>query len=123
MNISLRIAALLTCLPLVACGKDDEGTQQPPRPVLTMKVISDLDAGPGFAGTVAARYQTARGFQVLGRIESFDVDVGDLVERGERLSELDPTSFQLDVNSKIGDVARAEARLKMPRRGWSEPAA
>jgi membrane fusion protein, multidrug efflux system len=112
MTISLRIAALLACLPLVACGKDDEGAQQPLRPVLTMKVTSDLDAGPGFAGTVAARYQTARGFQVLGRIESFNVDVGDLVERGERLAELDPTSFQLDVNSKVGDVARAEARLK-----------
>ncbi|WP_018897706.1 efflux RND transporter periplasmic adaptor subunit [Rhizobium sp. 2MFCol3.1] len=112
MNISYRMAILSACVSLASCNAKDEAAPQPPRPVLTMKVASAFDDGPGFAGTVEARYQTARGFQVLGRIESLDVEVGDWIEKGQRLAALDPTSFQLDVNSKIGDTARAEARLK-----------
>jgi membrane fusion protein, multidrug efflux system len=112
MSTLHRSILLLACLPLVACNRDEHQNAQVPRPVLTTTVTSSLDKGSGFAGTVEARYQTARGFQVLGRIESFNVDVGDTVARGQRLAALDPTSFRLDVNSKIGDVARAEARLK-----------
>jgi membrane fusion protein, multidrug efflux system len=111
MRSAVRIAACLACLPLAACDKDDKPAASAPRPVLATKIQSPLSAGAAFAGVVEARYQTARGFQVLGRIESFDVDVGDSVRKGEHLAKLDPTSLQLDVNSKIGDLAKAEARM------------
>lgn len=111
MSALFRFTPLLALFPLVSCGQDEQAAAPPPRPVLAMKVVSALDSSAGFAGTVAARYQTTRGFQVLGMIETLDVDVGDLVTKGQQLAELDRSSFQLDVNAREGDVTKAKARV------------
>ena len=66
----------------------------------------------GFAGTVEPRYKSDLGFRVLGRIISRDVNVGDVVKKGQRLATLDPLAYQLAVRSAQADLASATARLE-----------
>ncbi|WP_152046282.1 efflux RND transporter periplasmic adaptor subunit [Aureimonas psammosilenae] len=105
---ALVIAALAG---LSACTeKDDEAPPPPVRPVLSTVVRSVERVDARFAGTVQPRFQTDRGFQVLGRIQSYDVDVGDLVKKDQPLAALDPTPFALDVRSREGDLERARSQ-------------
>lgn len=100
----------LTAAGLAGCN--DDTAPLPPRPVLTMTVtpVTTEIFGP-FSGTVQARYQTQLGFQTSGRMVARDVNVSDLVKKGQRLAALDPTIARFALTRAKADVADAEAQL------------
>lgn len=111
MNL-LRFGVLLSIgLNLAGCNSDAP-SPVPPRPVLTTTIalISTETFGP-FLGTVEPRYQTQLGFQTSGRMIERDVNVGDLVRKGQRLAALGATIAQFGLARAEADVNDAQAQF------------
>jgi membrane fusion protein, multidrug efflux system len=66
-----------------------------------------------FAGEVRARHEPALAFRVAGKIARRLVEVGDRVEPGQALAELEPQdlSLQVDASRAQRDAARSELEL------------
>ena len=104
-------AVLLAGLALAGCDREEAEAPVPVRPVLTtvVKPVTSELFGP-FAGTVEPRYSAKLGFQIAGRVVARDVDVGSLVEPGQRLAALDAKVPSFALNQAKADVADAEAQ-------------
>lgn len=109
-----RRARVLVPLLLVAVGGCDEAQDSPvppPRPVLTTVVAGSGMEKLVLAGTIEPRYRTDLSFRVLGRIVARDVEVGDVIRKGQRVAALDPTALELTVRSQRAALANAQASL------------
>ena len=106
------LAALGAAALLAACQEKQHAEAPAPRPVLSVVVSPQTVRTVGFAGTVEPRYKSDLGFRVFGRIISRDVNVGDVVKKGQFLATLDPITYQLAVRSAQADLASATARLE-----------
>jgi RND family efflux transporter MFP subunit len=100
---------------LTACHRQTATPASPIQPVLSMIVAPEAAGGAAFAGTVEARYESVLSFRVLGRMIARDVSVGDKVEKGARLAQLDPTPFQLALRDAEADLARTEAHRQQAK--------
>lgn len=107
------IPALVLVTALAGCKPDGDQAkaQKPPRPVVSMVVKPQQDQAIGFAGTIQPRYQTDRGFRVLGRLIARNVNVGDVVAPGQILAQIDPQLLDLAVRASEADLAKARALL------------
>lgn len=108
----MKPAAMLlgTCLLLVACT--EEHSEEPVRPVLTLRATSQGEQQLGrFAGSIQARYETNLGFRVGGRIAQRHVDVGTEVAKDGLLATLDPTDQRNQLRAAEGDLAKIQAQL------------
>ena len=105
-------AALGAAALLAACQEKHHAKAPTPRPVLSVVVAPQTVRTVRFAGTVEPRYKSDLGFRVLGRIVSRDVNVGDMVKKGQQLATLDPLTYQLAVRSAQAALASATARLE-----------
>ncbi len=63
-----------------------------------------------FTGVVAARYETAIGFRVGGKIASRAVEVGQAVRTGDLLFDLDPADYRAAVSAAEATLAAAQAQ-------------
>lgn len=102
------LAALLLC---VSGCKETPEIKSPPRLVLTAVVGSEAAKREAFPGTIEPRYRTDLGFRVAGRMIARDVEVGDLVKKGQRVAALDPTALEFAVRSQRAALANAQANL------------
>jgi RND family efflux transporter MFP subunit len=82
------------------------------RPVLTEVVGSAKASMVQFAGTIQPRVESDLAFQVLGRIITRPVQLGDRITAGQVLASLDPTPFSLAVQAREADLVRAKATLQ-----------
>jgi len=110
IRLGLLLAAGLA-LPLAACQPDEPAAETPPRPVKSMVIRPFRDQAPVFTGVVEPRVSTVYSFRLLGRIVDRDVDVGDLVSKGERLAALETTVLQQAVDAAEASAAGANATL------------
>lgn len=106
-----RLLVLPVPLLLAACEEAKDSPLPPPRPVLTMIVAGDRTDSLILAGTIESRYRTDLAFRVFGRIVARDVDVGDIVRKGQRVAALDPTALELAVRSQRAALTNAQASL------------
>lgn len=67
------------------------------------------------AGTIRARRMTPIGPTVPGRVVAVRVDVGDRVERGDLLFEIDPTPYRIALQSAEAGLAVASAEFDQAR--------
>jgi RND family efflux transporter MFP subunit len=111
MNKVIPTAALLASLAMLAACQEKEEHEAPPvRPVLSM-VISPVTAdATRFTGTIQSRYISELGFQIAGRLVRRDVSVGDVVAAGQKLAELDPLSYQLQLRIAEAELQSAVAQ-------------
>ena len=96
----------------VACG-DDEPATEVLRPVRYTQVFSTGGARERtFSGAAHARVESRLSFRVAGAIQRVPVDVGDAVQVGQLIAELDPEDYRLQREEAEAAVnrARAEAR-------------
>ena len=110
-KLAITITGIFALTLATAGCKQETGTPEPVRPVLTTVVEPTPPASTVAAGTVEPRYTTNIGFRVLGRLIARPVNVGDLVEEGQILAAIDPTTFELAVQSARADLSRNKARL------------
>lgn len=108
------IAGAIATVVLSACqpAPDNSGVAEPPRPVLTKTMAFESVAADRFAGDVVARYETALGFRVLGRVISRSVEVGDSVSQGQQIAQLDSAEQELALRTAEANVAAAQAQLE-----------
>ena len=115
-RVTLRALALLPTLALLAaCSAPDA----PPEQVRRVRVAHPEPA-PGAAsgiypGTVQARFESALGFRIGGKIRSRLVDAGATVTKGTLLLELDPQDLQLAESGARAAVTSAQAALAQAR--------
>jgi multidrug efflux system membrane fusion protein len=101
--------ALAVALCLSACSKEPQPIEEV-RPVHVVKV--ELGGGgtqTTYTGDVRARYETALGFRVAGKVVERRVEVGSRVARGEVLARLDPSDYQLNIEAAKSQLAAASS--------------
>ncbi|MGO4683981.1 efflux RND transporter periplasmic adaptor subunit [Hyphomicrobium sp. 2TAF46] len=101
----------LTLLPLTGCSESQDKPAPPPRPVLSTVVSAEPRSLLTLVGTIEPRYRTDLSFRVIGRVITRDVDVGDLVRKGQRVAALDPTALELAVRIQRAGLSNAQAQL------------
>lgn len=63
-------------------------------------------------GTVESRYSYRVGPTLAGRVMRVEVDVGDLVEKGQVLAEMEPVDFDDRLRAQEAALRRAQAQLR-----------
>lgn len=97
--------------------------------------VAPIERGPieqrrTFSGTLEALASFDVAPKVGGRIESISVDIGDPVERGQIIAELDNDEYQqavalaeADLAVAKANLAEAESRAQIAQREWDRAAA
>jgi RND family efflux transporter MFP subunit len=102
-------AVWLFCLSiaLTACKEKTEIVEV----VRSIKTITVKEQPAGkifrFSGLVAAVNSSGLSFQVGGQVESVHVDIGDQVEKGQVLAELDPEPYKLEMDAVKAELIKA----------------
>jgi membrane fusion protein, multidrug efflux system len=111
-------AFLLTlCFSLLlgACHKENQEVAAP-RPVWVMKVgTTGSHASGSYTGEVRSRYESSIGFRIAGKITSRDVNVGDMVKKGQLIARLDPNDSRLNAQAASAEVQTAQANLSLAK--------
>jgi len=111
-----RLLAAATVLATAACGHAP-APPPPPAVVVALPVHPDADAQSGGEGAVrypvevTARYSNAMSFRVPGKLIKRNVRLGDAVEEGQVLAQLDPVDAQKQFASAKAAFDAAEHRL------------
>ena len=95
-------------LLLGACG-DRAEVAESVRPALVVQPELDGSRIEQFPGVVRARYETALGFRIAGKLAARHVEVGQRVEAGTVLAELDPGDADLQVAAMRAQLVAAQA--------------
>jgi len=107
------LAPLLCCalpLALAACGETPVADPRTDAPLVrTVPARTESASSRSFTGTVAARVQSDLGFRVSGKVQERLVDVGQSVQRGQRLMRIDPIDLMLAERAQEEAVAAARA--------------
>ncbi|MEZ2126959.1 MULTISPECIES: efflux RND transporter periplasmic adaptor subunit [unclassified Sinorhizobium] len=112
MSVRIAMTALLLgATALASCQKQGEAAQEAPRPVLSVVARQTPAALLSLTGTVEPKIETELGFRVLGRVIARNVDVGDLVKKGDVVASIDPLALELAVKSAQSDLSNAQAQL------------
>ena len=102
MNKTL-FTVLGSVLVLAACSKSAP-TEEPVRAVKVMTVgVDSFNTGHEFAGEVKARVESRLGFRVGGKMIKRQAEIGQRVQAGQVLAQLDPQDYKL-----AADAARAQ---------------
>lgn len=83
-----------------------------PVPV-TVTAVQNLEVSPALfgIGTVEARYSYKIGPTVAGRLKYLNVEVGDRVQAGQLLGEMEPVDMEARLNAQDAALKRAQAEL------------
>ena len=102
------LALVLACSALLsACSKPEPA----PEPVRSVKLITvgagAIEARPEYAGEVRARVESRLGFRVAGKITERPAQLGQHVQAGQLLAQLDPRDYQLSAEAARAQVVSA----------------
>jgi len=112
-RLSAGIALLAAC---VGCGEVEPPPELPPRAIQWLR-IADAVSGEQrvISGIVTAISDTELAFEVGGLVETVEVALGDVVEKGQVLARLDPEPFRLTVSDAEAGLAEALALRESAR--------
>ena len=101
----------LSCaLAIAACSKP-EAVQEPVRAVKVITVdAGSVTSGGEFAGEVRARVESRLGFRVAGKITQRQAEMGQHVNAGAVLAQIDASDYQLAVQAAQAQVAGARTQ-------------
>lgn len=105
--LPLAVALLLQ----TGCRESRDEPAASARPVLSTVVGNEARSSLTLVGTIEPRFRTDLSFRVLGRVIARDVEVGDLVRKGQRVAALDPIALELAVRSQRATLSNAQAQL------------
>lgn len=101
------VAAVLAALVSVGCSRP----APPEEPLRAVKIttvgVSTFDTEPEFSADVRARVESRIGFRVGGKIIRRQVDLGQHVNAGQVLAQLDPQDFKLATDAARAQLAAA----------------
>jgi RND family efflux transporter MFP subunit len=101
---------LAACNPNAAAKGPDQVQAEPPRPVqAAMITIVPDEHTHVLTGTIRARRETDMAFRVGGRIIARKVEIGQAVQSGALLAELDSSDLRLTLRGAEAGLASAQA--------------
>lgn len=107
MKTYSTVLACVAALALVACSKPEP----PPEPIRAVKLLTvgvdTLDLSSEFAGDVRARTESRLGFRVGGKLLQRPVAVGQRVQAGTLLAQLDGSDLALASQAAQAQVSAA----------------
>ena len=103
---TLTVFAAFAMTALMAACSKPAPPEEPIRAVKVMTVgVNTFESGYEFAGEVKAKVESRLGFRVGGKIIKRQAELGQRVEAGQVLAQLDPQDYKL-----AADAARAQLR-------------
>jgi len=100
---------------VAACGEEEQIVEE----IRSLKTITVGEATAGvvrkFSGVVRAVDRSALSFEVPGNVVVVNVDIGDKVEKGQVLAELDKEPYELEVQKAEAELVTAKANVKNQR--------
>lgn len=101
---------------LAACDDATTAPQMTEAPVrgLVTTIVKKAEQSTRrrFPGVLEPTDITSISFEVAGKLENLDLQVGQRVKKDDVLAQLDDTQFQADVESQIASVAESNALLE-----------
>lgn len=124
-----RPLLLAVAIALSACGGDEAAADKqppapPPAPVVVAKVeTKDVPVTRVYVARTEAKDTIGVQARVEAILKKMHFEEGRPVEKGQLLFELDPQTFQANVDSAQADIAKAEADLRLAKEQVSVRAA
>lgn len=107
-SLAMALAALLA---MAACSKTEAPPAQPRLVTVVKAGLDDVEGRTSYTGEVRARYESALGFRVPGKLGERLVEVGDTVKAGQALARLDPADQRLAAETARQQAVAAELSL------------
>ena len=93
---------------LFSCSEPKVSTEEAIRPIAWTKVTeSSLQQLRTLSGIVAPVEATILSFEVMGKVQTVDVKLGDTVQKGQMLAQLNHRSFELSSQSAQAQLDKA----------------
>lgn len=108
-KITLAIVAAAAAVDLSGCNSHAAAPEAPRYALVAHPQSADAARAEVYSGDVHARYESQLGFRVAGKIKARLVDVGNHVDAGQALAELDPLDLKLQVASAQATLTSAQA--------------
>lgn len=109
-----QAAAAAAALALLAACTPAEPVAEPVRAVKLLTVgASALQAEQEYAGEVRARVESRLGFRVAGKLVERPVQLGQRVQAGQVLAQLDAQDYQLSAAAARAQVAAAQTQYDL----------
>ncbi|WCP70044.1 efflux RND transporter periplasmic adaptor subunit [Vibrio tubiashii] len=114
MKKTILFTALSSALFLVGCGETTKGQNQaPPQLVVAEQAkFTSHQQSKSYIGRVEAVEDTNITAQVTGYLKSRHFEEGQMVEAGQLLYTIEPSSFEAQLASAKAELAQARANLK-----------
>ncbi len=103
-------AVLAATLLLGACGQSDEEDEERLRPVRYITVSDDsVFRDRSFSGTSKSSRESRLSFKVSGTIVNVPVQIGQRMNAGDLIAEIDPASYVLQAQQAAASLVEAQA--------------
>ncbi|MFC0172209.1 efflux RND transporter periplasmic adaptor subunit [Vibrio comitans] len=114
MKKSLLAVSLASTLILVGCGESQKPQQAGMAPTVVVEPVTVVSHQPSkaYVGRVEAVEDVDITAQVTGYLKERHFKEGQIVEKGQLLYTIEPSSFEAQVASAKASVAQATANLK-----------
>ena len=104
------VSAITAALVLSGCSRQ-EAVQEPVRAVKVLTVGgSDVNVQGEYAAEVRARVESRLGFRVGGKLVQRQAEVGQRVNAGQVLAQIDAQDYQLGAQAALAQVAAAQTQ-------------
>jgi multidrug efflux system membrane fusion protein len=109
--MKLSISALLVATLIVsACGKTDDPVEERLRPVRYMTVTdASVFRDRSFSGTSKSSRESRLSFKVSGTVVNVPVQIGQRLNSGDLIAEIDPASYVLQAQQAQASLVEAQA--------------
>lgn len=106
-----RVCVVLgVALIIAACGPADETVEERLRPVRYVTVSDDsIFRDRSFSGTSQSSRESRLSFKVSGTIINLPVQIGERLDKGDLIAELDPASYVLQAQQAQASLVEAQA--------------
>jgi multidrug efflux system membrane fusion protein len=112
--------AAIAATALFGCSSEPPQTEEIVRPVMYEPVYA---TGGGqarsFSGAARADVESNLSFKVAGNISRVHVKVGDRVEKGAPIADLDPTDFELQVEDAEASLLQSQSQARNARANYN----
>lgn len=105
-----NVILLLSLLVIGACGKADAPIEEQLRPVRYITVSDgSMFRDRSFSGTSKSSRESRLSFKVSGTVTKIPVQIGQRLNAGDLIAELDPASYILQVQQAQASLVEAQA--------------
>ena len=109
MKLSI-LTLLVATLMVSACGKSDDPVEERLRPVRYMTVTdASVFRDRSFSGTSKSSRESRLSFKVSGTVVNVPVQIGQRLNAGDLIAEIDPASYVLQAQQAQASLVEAQA--------------